>query len=102
MEKTAAVLGTEENLLAVGEFQSLSRRRWLVCRYVFQSRKGLIDEEPLAMMEDKIGDRFTLFCRQLLVRHDLSGNVPRIQILVCVNHQAMVIGSEVSFAVGGV
>ena len=86
LNEASGVFRAKKKLKSVHEFHFASRRDVLFIGHILQSGEQLVDEPPLAVVEDKVADGLLLIGRESLVGCDMAVNMPLIEVLVSVNH----------------
>lgn len=94
LNEAPCVFGAEQELESVHEFDFASQRDILFICYVLQGGECLVDEPPLAVVEDEVANGFLLIGREFFVGRYMAVDVPWVEVLVCVNHQPMVFRAE--------
>ena len=94
LDKATIVLRAEEELEAVHKLDFRAKRNVRLVGDILETGEGLVDEPPLPVVQNEVADRLFLLRREPFVGRDVAVDVPWVEILVGIDHQAMVVRAE--------
>ena len=98
LNESSAFVGGKQELLPVDKLDTPADRDIFSLGKILKRFQSLIDEGPSALVNDEIADWFLLLGSESLAREDSPVGVPEVEILITINHQAMIVGSKLTLS----
>lgn len=94
LNEATVILRAEEELEPVHKFDFRSKRNVRLVGDILKTGESLVDEPPLPVVQNEITHGLFLLRGELFVRRDVAVDVPRVEILIGIDHQAMIVRAE--------
>lgn len=94
LNEATVVLRAEEELETVHKLDFRAKWKVRLVGDILETGESLVDEPPLSVVQNEVADWLFLFRSEPFIRHNVAVDVPRVEILVGIDHQAMIVRAE--------